>query len=157
MIRTAQEERMDTVTATGTVKLADNGQPVLVPTGPAGDEPPLALDLLGPDLPPVDARVVVEGELNGRSLQAARWQPKPAETSASGIPDDMAGVTPEDAEAILNRVPEDWPIISTGETTVASGKQVVTLEVERITPEMQRWYEQQPLGSVHLVAFIESA
>jgi len=52
---------MDTVTVTGTVKLADNGQPVLVPTGPAGDEPPLALDLFGPGLPPVDARVVVEG------------------------------------------------------------------------------------------------
>jgi len=69
----------------------------------------------------------------------------------------MAGVTPEDAEAILNSVPEDWPIISTGETTVASGKQVVTLEVERITPKIERWYEQQPLGSVHLVAFIESA
>jgi len=153
-----RETNMDTVAANGTVRRTDDDDRlVLVPSGPTGPDHPMALDLLGPDLPPESLRVVVEGELDGRSLRVARWRREPAATSAWGpVPEDYAGVSPDESTAILNSVSDDWPLISTGEHKTPGGNFVVRLQVERVTPEIRRWYEQQPPGSVHLVSFIDS-
>ncbi|SDN35377.1 hypothetical protein SAMN05660642_04646 [Geodermatophilus siccatus] len=69
----------------------------------------------------------------------------------------MAGVTPEQAAAILDSVPEDWPLVAAGEAQVADGRHVVLLEVEEATPEIRAWLAQQPPGAVHLTAVVRGA
>ena len=68
----------------------------------------------------------------------------------------MTGVTPEQAEAILDSVPEDWPLVATGEARVAEGRHVVLLEVEEATPEIRAWLAEQPAGAVHMTAVVRA-
>jgi hypothetical protein len=147
------ETGMRTVLAIGTVTLLGD-QSVLVPTAPAGADPWLAVQLLGQDLPPIETRVAVEGALSGRSLHVSRWRPEPESTSAWAPIAEEGGVTPETAQAIVESLPEDWPIISFGEAKVSGDRRVVQLEVEEATPEISEWVQRQPPGSIRLVTFI---
>jgi len=145
-----------TILATGTVVLRDDGQLLLVPTGPAelelGDHPS-AVELHGHDLPPDGARVAVEGELTGRVLRATRWRPEPDSTSAWAIP-DVAGADAATTEGVIARMPEGLPVISVGIITTGDGNRVVVLEVDHATAEIHGWIRQQPSGAVHLITFI---
>jgi hypothetical protein len=145
---------MSGVLAIGTVaRVAD--QPVLVPTSP-GDRADAAyeLRLIGDDLPPEGARVAVEGKLCAESLTATSWRPEPESTSAWSRPLNEAGVSSEVADAVLNSLPEDWPLISTGQSKLPGDRWIATVEVYDLTPEVQEWYRTQPRGAVRLIPFI---
>ena len=144
------------VLATGTVVTGSGGRLVLVPTGPPDLEladHPFAVELRGPDLPPAGVRVVVEGELTGRLLHAARWRSEPSSTSAWAVP-DVVGADAATADEAIAGMPEGWPVISAGVITTAAGNRVVVLEVDHATSEIHDWIRQQPSGSVHLITFI---
>jgi hypothetical protein len=139
--------------ATGTVTRAGS-QPVLVPTGPA-DHPdhPFALELHGQDLPPDGTRAVIEGELTGRSLRVAKWRSEPHSTSAWTTL-DVQGTDTATTDAVIDRLPEGWSVISVGVSPTTVGNQVVVLEVDHATPEVHDWVRKEPSGFVHLITFI---
>ena len=140
---------MSAVVAVGTVLRAGD-RLLLVPTGPADPDHPYARDLRGADLPPAGMRVAIEGESVGRSLHVVRWQVEPDSTSAWQTSYDVEGVSASAAESILDSVPEDWPIISVGESRTSGDRVVVVLELDHATAEVHDWVRQQPPGSVHL-------
>lgn len=140
------------VRATGSVRVQD-GQLVLVPTGPATDAG-YALTLRGANLPTPGERVVVEGQLVDTELHASGWRPEPSGTSgwSAVLPPGIIGTDKALAGRIADSVSEDWPIISVGELQVQD-RMAVVLEVVRATQETEAWLVDQPPGAVWLVPF----
>jgi len=156
ILNSTDVERVSTIRAIGTVVMRDDSQPLLVPTGPPElelEDHPFAVELHGRDLPPSGARAAVDGELTGRSLHVTQWRPEPGSTSAWAIP-DVVGTDREITDGVIGRIPEGWPLISSGIITTAASKRVVVLEVDHATPEIHDWIRKQPSGSVHLITFL---
>jgi hypothetical protein len=162
-------EMKDLVTAVGSVMLTEGGL-LLVPTGPPSTDEPydpfhgphgdpeseFALSLSGPDLPSAGQRAAVTGSLSGRAMQVDHWRTEPIATSPWAVTGRChePGVEPDVAHAILDGVPDEWPIIECGATTSTSGGHIATLTVDRVTNEMRDWLSRQPEGAVRLSSFI---
>lgn len=114
------------------------------------------IELHGTDLPADSIRARLRGVLIGRSVHVGSWRPEPCSTSSWAEP-RVEGTDVETASAISQSVPEDWPLISIGISTTTAGRSAVMLEVERLTPAVQSWFDNQPSGSVQLDTFIDFA
>lgn len=112
------------------------------------------IELHGPDLPADSVRVKVRGELSGRSVYVNSWRPEPYSTSPWGQP-RIRGTDPDTANAIIDSVPDHWPLISIGISTTTTDRSVVVMEVEHLLPEITTWFDRQPADSVQLDTFVD--
>jgi hypothetical protein len=128
----------------------------MVPSTPFGVEADQgrALVLTGTELPPVNASVSVRGDLAGRHLHVAGWQVGVAESPVWTIPRDIPGVDPSISGRVVDDVPDDWEIVSVGESTVRDGGRVAVLELYRVPEDLGAWLARQEPGSVLVYPFI---
>lgn len=114
------------------------------------------VELHGPDLPADSVRAKLYGELVGRSLRVSSWRPEPCSTSVWAA-SQVTGTDHQTAAAIVATVPEDWPLVSVGISITTTGARAVAIEVDRLTPEVQTWFDSQAAGSVQLETFVDLA
>lgn len=119
-------------------------------------DPGAPVELHGTDLPADALRVRLDGELVGRSVQVESWRVEPGSSSAWAEP-HVGGTDAETAAAIMEAVPDDWPLISFGVSTTAVGRSAVMLEVDHLVPGLMTWFDRQPAGSVQLDVFVADA
>ncbi|MEO8851636.1 MAG: hypothetical protein ABI360_07900 [Allobranchiibius sp.] len=135
-----------------------DGETRIVPLAPDHVERriDLAVRLVGDKIPRNEPFVMVVGSMDDatRSLHVHLWGELRPEDFAWGRIPQVIGVSEAVADAVGANVPDDWDLMSVGQSKTCTGNSVVTVEVVEETTAVRQWRANQPRNSVLVYSFM---
>lgn len=114
--------------------------------------------LVGDNLPQTGVVASVRGQLRDDVLIVSDWDTDNCEDTASralAISYKAKGVSSEVSRRLLQTLPLQWRLISTGEYKTRGGGWMAVIDLYRWAPDVDRWLEEQAPQSVLIFPFIE--
>lgn len=141
------------------VTRAVNGRLYVVPLtiDPREERSDLRVELVGDDLPPADTRIEATGVLADRELRVQSWSSAQHAESAWEIDRCRPGVDWEVADEALHRLGEWDELLGVGVSTVADGRALAVVDVDRMTDRIRDWQQAYPPTATCIFAFITDA